>query len=187
METDIQKALEVLREGGVILYPTDTVWGLGCDATNAEAVSRIFKIKKRTESKSLIVLVADDQQLLRYVPEIHEVAWELIENTDRSLTIIYDKVTNLASAVLADDGSAGIRIVKDEFCQNLIKKFGKPIVSTSANISGEPTPTTFSEIKKEILAQVNYVVNWRQTENKKSQASVIIKLALNGEFKIIRK
>jgi L-threonylcarbamoyladenylate synthase len=186
MEPDIQKALEILRAGGVILYPTDTVWGVGCDATNEEAVSKIFKIKKRSEAKSLIVLVGNENQLSRYVKDIPEVAWELMENTERPLTIIYDTVTGLAPSVIANDGSVGIRIVKDEFCQNLIKKLGKPIVSTSANISNEPSPSNFDEIADELKEQVDYVVNWRQEEIKKNQPSVIIKLALNGEFKIIR-
>src|SRR4051812_46846156 len=127
MQEDIQKALEVLKSGRVILYPTDTVWGLGCDATNEQAVSNIFKIKQRAESKSLIVLVADDKQLLKYVHTVPDIAWELIENTEQPLTIIYDKAIGLASNVIGDDGSVGIRIVKDEFCQNLIRKFGKPI------------------------------------------------------------
>ncbi|MBL7891086.1 MAG: Sua5/YciO/YrdC/YwlC family protein, partial [Bacteroidia bacterium] len=117
MEADIQKSLEVLRTGGVILYPTDTVWGLGCDATDEQAVSKIFKIKKRVESKSLIVLVADEQQLLRYVNDVPDAAWDLIETSERPITIIYDKATGLAPSVIAEDGSVGIRIVKDEFCQ----------------------------------------------------------------------
>ena len=186
MENDITKALEVLRGGGILLYPTDTVWGLGCDAGNEKAIAKLFQLKKRAESKSLIVLVADENQLLRCVKDVPEIAWDLIENTDRPLTIIYDSVNGLAPSVKAEDGSAGIRIVKDEFCEKLIRKFGKPIVSTSANISGEPTPSTFAEIKNEIKLQVDYVVSWRQDDNKKSQPSVIIKLALNGEFKIIR-
>lgn len=187
MEADIQKSLEVLRTGGVILYPTDTVWGLGCDATDEQAVSKIFKIKKRVESKSLIVLVADEQQLLRYVNDVPDAAWDLIETSERPITIIYDKATGLAPSVIAEDGSVGIRIVKDEFCQTLIRKFDKPLVSTSANVSGEPAPSTFNEIKKDIIDQAGFVVKWRQNDNKKCQPSVIIKLALNGEIKIIRK
>src|SRR4051812_10778820 len=169
MEEDLQKALEVLHSGGVILYPTDTVWGLGCDATNEEAVLKLFEIKVRNEAKSLIVLVADEQQLLRTVKDIPEVAWDLIQNTERPLTIVYDNVTGLAPSVKAADGSAGIRIVKDEFCQKLIKKFGKPLVSTSANISGEPTPANFAEITEKLKKQVDYIVQWRQNEKQKSQ------------------
>lgn len=186
MNTDIQKSLDVLRSGGVILYPTDTVWGLGCDATNEKAVTKIFKIKKRAESKSLIVLVADEQQLLHYVP-LPAAAKDLISNAAKPLTIIYESAVGLASAVIAQDGSVGIRIVKDKFCQRLIKEFGKPIVSTSANVSNYPTPLTFNEIAEEIKQQVNYVVQWKQQENRKANPSTIIKLSANGTVEYIRK
>ncbi len=187
MDKDIQKALQVLQSGGTILYPTDTVWGLGCDATDEAAVSKIFDIKKRSEAKSLVVLVADENQLMKFVKDVPEVAWQLIENTERPLTIIYDKAQKLAANAVAEDGSIGIRIVKDKFCEKLIRKFGKPIVSTSANMSGEQTPLSFDEIADEIKEQVDYVVQWQQEEYKKTQPSIIIKVAMNGEFKIIRK
>ena len=185
-ESDIQKCLEVLRAGGTILYPTDTIWGIGCDATNAIAVEKVFQIKQR-ESKSLIVLASDDGMLNRFVKDVPALAWDLMEISDTPITIIYDVVRGFAKNILADDGSVGVRIVKDEFCQRLIYKFGKPITSTSANISGADEPKNFSEISSEIISQVDYVVNWRQDESINAKASSIIKLKANGEFQIIRK
>lgn len=187
MENDIQKCLEVLRKGGIILYPTDTIWGIGCDAKNEKAVQRIYEIKKRIDSKSLIILVDHENQLNKYVRDVPAVAWDLIELSEKPLTIIYDDGGSLAPNVLAEDGSVAIRVCKDEFCKKLIYKFGKPIVSTSANISGEPSPNNFSEISSEIKIAVDYIVTWRQHENKKSQPSKIVKLKNNGEIKIIRK
>ena len=187
MQQEIKNALDVLKRGGVILYPTDTVWGLGCDATNESAVKKIFEIKQRPESKSLIVLVADENQLNRYVNEVPVVVWDLIETADNPFTIVYPDVRGLASNVYAEDKSIGIRIVKDEFCQGLIHRFGKPIVSTSANISGEPTPRYFDEISEQIISKVDYVVNWRQHETASSQPSSIIKFFADGTFQIIRK
>jgi L-threonylcarbamoyladenylate synthase len=187
MEEEIKNALEVLRKGGTILYPTDTVWGIGCDARNKEAVAKVFQIKQRAEYKSMVTLVCDNTMLNRYVKEVPEVAWDLIETADRPLTIIYPDARMLAENVIAADGSVGIRLIKDEFCKNLIHKFGKPIVSTSANISGEPAPSSFNDIKIDILNKVDYIVNLRQKENNNTQPSTIIKVAMNGEFKIIRK
>lgn len=186
-EQEIQKALEVLKNGGTILYPTDTVWGIGCDATNKDAVEKIFKIKKREESKSLIALVSDEGMLNRYVKEVPELAWELIDVSDKPLTIIYDTVRGLASNVMAEDGSAGIRVTSDEFCKKLIYKFGKPIVSTSANTSGDPSPGNFGNISEEIIKAVDHVVNLRQHEYQNANPSSVIKLKANGEFSIIRK
>lgn len=187
MEEEIKKALEVLKSGGTILYPTDTVWGLGCDATNREAVDKIFKIKQRVESKSLIVLVDNEQKLNKYLKDVPAVAWDLIEFSEKPITIIYPDARGLASNAIAGDGSVGIRLTKDEFCKRLIGKLNKPIISTSANISGQPTPSNFSEISPEIIKSVDYVVNWRQHEKKNPPPSTIIKLAMNGEFTIIRK
>jgi len=184
---ELKNCLEILRNGGTILYPTDTVWGLGCDATNEEAVKKIFEIKQRTESKSLIVLIEHENKLNKYVKEVPEVAWELIENIDKPLTLIYPNAKLLAKNVISDDGSVGFRVTKDEFCNKLIHKFGKPIVSTSANISGKTTPATFSEIDPEVLRKVDYIVNLRQHEKTPGHASTVIKLEMNGEFKIIRK
>jgi L-threonylcarbamoyladenylate synthase len=186
-EEEIKKSIEVLRKGGTILYPTDTIWGIGCDATNVEAVKKIFEIKKREESKSLIVLVCNEQMLQKYVRDIPEVAWELIEASDKPLTIIYDKTHGIASNVLAQDGSLAVRICKEEFCNKLIYKFGKPIISTSANISGEKNPTNFYEIENEIVEGVDYAVNYRREEYGLSIPSTIIKLSNSGEIRIIRK
>lgn len=187
MDEEIKNALEVLRKGGTILYPTDTVWGIGCDARSKEAVAKVFKIKQRDEYKSMVTLVSDHTMLNRYVKEVPEPAWDLLEAADRPLTIIYPGARMLAENVIAADGSVGIRIVKDEFCKNLIHKFGKPIVSTSANISGEDAPSSFNDIKIDILNKVDYIVNLRKTESNNTQPSTIIKIALNGEIKIIRK
>ena len=187
MKEDIEKALEVLRTGGVILYPTDTIWGLGCDATNEEAVKKIFKIKQRSDQKSLLVLLDNPGKIPSYVNEIPEVIWDLIELTDKPLTIIYSDAKNLAKNLIADDGSIGIRIVNDPFCQKLIQRFKKPIVSTSANISGDKTPSNFSEISNNIIDMVDYVVQWKQDDYTRAQASGIIKLKNNGEIQKIRK
>lgn len=188
MDRDIDKCLKVLRGGGVILYPTDTVWGLGCDATNEKAVSNIFEIKKRAGSKSLIMLVKDDMMLNRFIPDVPSQAWELIETSEEPMTIIYDKASpSIAKNCLADDGSVGVRIVKDEFCKTLIHKFGKPIISSSANISGEDAPALFDEIDAEIKNKADHVVEWGQDDYKEAKPSTIIKLSNNGVFKIIRR
>ncbi len=187
MQQEITKAIEILKSGGTILYPTDTIWGIGCDATNEEAVKKVFEIKGRAESKSLIILIDNETKLNRYLKDIPPLAYDLIDFTEKPLTIIYSDAKNLAKNVINEDGSIGIRIVKDEFCKKLIEKFGKPIVSTSANISGEPSPATFQEINPGILSQVDYVVNLRQSETSKNQVSSIIKLGMDGQVKVIRK
>ncbi|MDQ3045991.1 MAG: L-threonylcarbamoyladenylate synthase [Bacteroidota bacterium] len=188
MEEEIKNALAVLQKGGTILYPTDTVWGIGCDARNKEAVQKIFKIKQRAEYKSMVVLVSDDKMINRYVKEVPAIAWDLIEAAgDEPLTIIYPDGRMLAENIIAADGSVGIRIVRDDFCKNLIHKFGKPIVSTSANISGEIAPSSFNDIKLDIVNKVDYIVNLRQKEQNDTKPSTIIKIAMNGEVKIIRK
>ena len=187
MKDEINNAIEVLKKGGVILYPTDTIWGLGCDARNKEAVNKLFKIKKRAEYKSMAILVSDETMINRYVKEVPEIAWELIESAESPLTIIYPDGRMLAENIIAADGSVGIRLTKDEFCKNLIHKFGKPISSTSANISGENYPSSFNEIKIDILNNVDYIVNYRRNEINSTQPSTIIKVALNGEIKIVRK
>ena len=187
MEEEIKNALAVLHKGGTILYPTDTVWGIGCDARSKEAVNKIFKLKQRAEYKSMVVLVSDDKMINRYVKDVPAIAWDLIDAAEEPLTIIYPDGRMLAENIIAADGSVGIRIVKDEFCRNLIHKFGKPIVSTSANISGEPAPSSFRDIRLDIMNKVDYIVNLRQTETNNTKPSTIIKIAMNGEFKIIRK
>jgi L-threonylcarbamoyladenylate synthase len=188
IQEEIANTIEVLKKGGVILYPTDTIWGLGCDATNEEAVSKIYKIKKREEAKSLIVLLDEDVKLNKYVRDVPEMAWDMVELSDTPLTIIYPDPYNLTKNVInAEDNTVGIRIVKDEFCRQLIRKFNKPIVSTSANISGEMAPTIFKEINPEIISSVDYVVNLRRQEKTVNKPSSIIKIGKNGEIQIIRK
>jgi len=187
-QQEINNAIEILKKGGTILYPTDTVWGLGCDATSEEAVSKIFKIKKREEAKSLIVLLEEDIKLNKYVKDVPEVAWDLVELSDSPLTVIYSEPYNLAKNVInSEDNSVGIRIVRDEFCYQLIRKFNKPLVSTSANISGEPTPAIFKDINPQIISSVDYVVNLRQQEKTASKPSSIIKIGKKGEVQVIRK
>jgi len=187
MEEDIRKSLEVLKTGGVILYPTDTVWGIGCDATCEEAVKRISHIKKRKDTKSFLVLIDDPGKLHHYVEIIPDIAWELIETSDRPLTIIYPKGKNLAGNLLHADGSVGIRIISDKFCKKLITGLGKPLVSTSANISGESAPANFKVIHEEIKSSVDYIVKWRQDDRTKGIPSAIIKLGIKSEIEIIRK
>jgi len=186
-DEDLRNCVKVLREGGVILYPTDTIWGLGCDATNQAAVEKIYRIKERHESKSLIVLVNSDTMLERYVREVPYAAAQIIEVSDSPVTIIYPACRNLAPAVIADDGSAGIRITNDDFCSELITRFRKPVVSTSANKSGVTSPSFFDEISEEIISSADYVVRYRQEDRQKRSASPVIKVEINGVIKIIRK
>jgi L-threonylcarbamoyladenylate synthase len=185
-QEDLKKAVEVLRQGGVILYPTDTVWGLGCDATNPEAVKRIFEIKQREDAKSMLVLIENQNMLNAYVKEIPEVAWQLIEVADKPMTIVYPGAKNLADNLLAPDGSVGIRVTSEIFTEQLIQRFRKPVVSTSANLSGKPTPQNFDEIAEEIKSAVDYVVQYRQEEKIRVSPSSIIKLGIGGEIQIIR-
>ncbi len=183
---DLKKALEVLRQGGVILYPTDTVWGIGCDATNLEAVKRIYEIKQREDAKSMLVLMENPNMLNSYVREVPEVAWQLIEVTDKPLTIIYPGAKNVAANLVAADGSLGIRVTTELFTEHLIQRFRRPIVSTSANLSGKPTPQNFDEVDEEIKSAVDYVVEYRQEERSKNTPSSIVKLGVGGEIQIIR-
>ena len=186
MKEDIRKACEVMQKGGVILYPTDTIWGIGCDATNAEAVKRVYEIKKRSDSKAMLVLVDNAVKVDFYVDGAPEVAFDLIELTNKPLTIIFDGAKNLAPNLIAEDGSVGIRVTSEEFSNQLCYRFRKAIVSTSANVSGEPSPATFGEISDEIKQAVDYIVQSRQQENKASQSSSIIKLGKGGQVKVIR-
>jgi len=187
MHNDLKKAVEVLKSGGVILYPTDTIWGIGCDATNTEAVQRIYKIKEREDSKSMLVLMENPALLERYVDDVPEVAWDLVEITSTPLTIIFPKAKNLAKNLVASDGSIGIRFTKEKFTSQLLQRFRRPLVSTSANISGEISPAFFDEISDEIKKQVDYIVEYRQDDNNQSQPSSIIKLGSGGKIDIIRK
>ncbi|WP_199120368.1 L-threonylcarbamoyladenylate synthase [Pedobacter sp. ASV28] len=187
MKEQINKALAVLKEGGVILYPTDTVWGLGCDATNAEAVAKVNAIKGRASDKSLIVLLDTDNKIQSYVNEVPDVAYDLIEYAEHPLTIIFSKAKNLAHNVINNDGSVGIRIPKHDFCQQLIQRFRKPIVSTSANISGEVTPQFFDQISDKIKSEVDLIVDLDQEDRTVKKPSTIIKLGPSGQFEFIRK
>ena len=186
-EEDIKKAVEVMRQGGVILYPTDTIWGIGCDATNSEAVARVFKIKQRDDSKALICLVDSDARLQRYVRQVPDVAWDLMEMANKPLTVILDRAVNLAPNLIAEDGSIAMRITREEFSRELCYRFQKPIVSTSANISGEPAAQNYRDINPDIIDAVDYVCWSRRQEHKPHQPSSIIKLGHDGEVKIIRK
>jgi L-threonylcarbamoyladenylate synthase len=184
---DIQKSLDVLRNGGIILYPTDTIWGLGCDATNADAVKKIYALKQRTDNKSMIVLVDAPGRLYSYLDKVPEIALDLMELSEKPLTIIFEGAKNLADNVINKaDQSVGVRVVRDPFCEQLIRQFKKPIVSTSANKSGNPSPAIFPEIDENIISQVDYTVTYRQDDLSKKNPSGIIKVSPNGEIKVIR-
>ena len=204
MKEDIQKALEVLRSGGIILYPTDTVWGIGCDATDPEAVAKIYALKRREDSKSLVLLASDMDMICRYVKEVPEMAVQLVEVNDKPMTIIYpDAVAGpgaaadgtlpradrhcLAFNTVAEDGTVGIRIPMMDFCQQLVSRFGRPIVSTSANISGEATPKKYAEISQEIKDAVDHIVAPALERGSTGQSSSIIKVSLDYSIEIIRK
>jgi len=187
MEEDLKNALRVLKNGGVILYPTDTVWGLGCDATNEDAVERIFRIKQREDSKSMLVLTDNEVKIERLVEKMPDVAWDLIRLSETPLTIIYPEAKNLAKNLIAQDGSVGIRVTKEDFSSKLCERFRLPVVSTSANISGQPSPQNFEEISDEIKSAVDYIVSYRQADTAKAKPSSIIKLETNGVVTIIRK
>lgn len=186
MIEDIKKACQVMREGGVILYPTDTIWGIGCDATNEDAVRRVYEIKQRQDSKAMLVLVDSSVKVDFYVRDVPEVAWDLIDLADKPLTIIYSGARNLAANLLAEDGSVGIRVTNEDFSKRLCQQFRKAIVSTSANISGQPSPKNFSEISEEVKSAVDYIVGYRQEEISNPKPSSIIKLDKGGVIKIIR-
>lgn len=183
---ELKKIIEVLQAGGIILYPTDTVWGIGCDATNAEAVQKIYNLKQRSDSKSMLLLTDSMAKVQAFVKEIPDVVWDLVECADKPLTIIYPEGRNVANNLLASDGSIGIRITNEPFSKQLCERFKKPIVSTSANISGEPTPAFFAEIADSIKQGVDYVVQTRQDDVEKKSPSSIIKFEKNGTFVLIR-
>lgn len=186
-QDDIKKAVEVMKNGGVILYPTDTVCGIGCDATNEEAVAKVYKIKKRDDSKALICLVDSDTRLQRYVRNAPEVAWSVMELATKPTTVIFDNAVNLAPNLIAEDGSIAMRITNEEFSKELCYRFQKPIVSTSANISGQPAAENYCDISEELLNAVDYVCFSRRQEHKPHTPSSIIKIKNNGEINIIRK
>lgn len=183
---EVEKAAKVLSEGGLILYPTDTIWGIGADATDPAAVARIYELKQREDSKSMLVLTDSLETLARWVEKIPEEALRLINTTTEPLTVIYDSPVGIAENLRADDGSLGIRITAEEFSRQLCRKFGKPIVSTSANISGEPSARQFSEISGKIMAGVDYVVNYRRDDPSSGRPSRIVKVASDGTTTVIR-
>ena len=186
-DVDIRAAIEVLRQGGTILYPTDTIWGIGCDATNPEAVRKVFEIKQREDSKALICLVDSPGRLQRYVRNVPDVAWDIIELATKPTTIILDGANGLAPNLLAEDGSVGLRVTSEVFSQQLCYRFQKAIVSTSANISGQPSPQTFADIDPAIISAVDYVCQSRQRDTSRHEPSSIIKLGPSGEVTVIRK
>ena len=183
---DIERCLEVLHAGGIILYPTDTIWGIGCDATNAKAAEKIIALKQRPAAKSFVVLVASEREVLQYTAAPDLAVFDYLDKTTKPTTVIYEHALGLAENVLADDGSVAIRICNEEFCKHLIKRFRKPIVSTSANISGEPAPSNFASINQAIIDGVDYVVKYRQDDVSEAKASSIIKWE-KGEVVVIRK
>jgi len=187
LKQEVEKALEVLRQGGIILYPTDTIWGIGCDATNAEAVDRVYKLKGRDAAKSMIILLDTESKLPSYVREVPEIAYDLIEYAENPLTIIYSGAKNLASNVVGADGSIAIRVTRDEFCKQLIQRFKKPIISTSANLSNESSPANFQEVHDDIVTGVDLVVDWKQDDTTAKKPSTIMKLEPDGRFAFIRK
>jgi L-threonylcarbamoyladenylate synthase len=187
MKNEIKKAVEILRNGGIILYPTDTVWGIGCDATNSESVEKIYKLKRRSDSKSMLVLVDSADRISRHVKQIPNLAADLIELSDTPLTIIYPQAVNLAPNLIAEDGTTGIRVVRHEFCKQLIFALNRPIVSTSANISGEKPPQKLNEVDDEIKNNVDFIVNSIFEGKPTYKPSAIIKLGLQNEVEVIRK
>ena len=186
MKTEVHNAFEVIKNGGIILYPTDTVWGIGCDATNEEAVKKIYALKQREETKSMIVLLNGERMMYNVFKEIPEVAWQILDLSERPTTLILDKPRNVAKNIIAEDNTLGVRIVTEPFCFNLMERMKKPLVSTSANISGMFTPKTFKEISPEIIKGVDYVVNLQHDKVCKNP-STIIKLGLDSQVKVIRK
>lgn len=185
-ENDLAECLKVLRSGGIILYPTDTIWGIGCDATNKKAIQRIYQLKQREESKSLIILLADERALMQYIAAPDPAVFDYLDTIQQPTTIIFNGAIGLPDNLVNEDGSIGIRIVKEDFCRHLVKRLGVPLVSTSANISGAPTAATFNEISPEIKAGVDYIVNYRQQENKAAQASKVVKWEDDGRLTVLR-
>jgi L-threonylcarbamoyladenylate synthase len=187
VKQEVKKTLEYLEKGKIILYPTDTIWGIGCDATNYQAVDRIFQLKKRVESKSMIVLLDDADKLQQYVEVIPEITYDLVNSVDSPLTVIYSGAKGMAKNVIASDGTIAIRIVRDVFCAELIRQLGSPLVSTSANVSGTIDPISYSQIPEVIKEGVDYVVDHNRDRIVKTKASRIIRLNSNGEFTVIRR
>ena len=185
-ETEVENALEILRKGGVIVYPTDTIWGIGCDATNETAIQRIYELKKRHDSKSMIILLAEERDILRYVAAPDPVVFGFIEEQIRPVTVIFEHAVGLPDNLVAEDGSIAIRIVQDEFCRHLIKRLRNPMVSTSANISSQPSPQNFSQVSEQVKNGVDYIVKWKQDDTTIGQPSQIIKWNNDGTRTVIR-
>ncbi|CAN5889713.1 L-threonylcarbamoyladenylate synthase [soil metagenome] len=183
---DIEECLTVLRNGGLILYPTDTVWGIGCDAQNEDAVAKIYKLKNRNEQKSMIILLADEKEILKYTDQQFPSVFDYVKGANKPVTVIYSKAINLAPNLINTDGSVGIRVVNDEFCKRLINAFGKPVVSTSSNISGYPAPGTFADIDIKIKDGVDYMVQHRQDDLEPAVPSTVIKVNADGSYTICR-
>ncbi|MDB4926268.1 L-threonylcarbamoyladenylate synthase [Mucilaginibacter sp.] len=187
LRDEVAKAFKVVQDGGIILYPTDTIWGIGCDAANTEAVQKIYRLKQRDEAKSMIILLDTDNKLASYVQEVPELAYSLIEYAENPLTLIIPGARNISPALIAGDGSIGIRVSNHPFCQGLIQRLRRPLVSTSANISGKPSPQYFSQIDQEIIDGVDYVVDVDQHSMEIKNPSTIMKLSPNGQFEFIRR
>jgi len=187
LKEEVAKALKVIQDGGIILYPTDTIWGIGCDATNSEAVRKIFTLKQRDEAKSMIILLDTENKLESYVQEVPSIAYDLIEYAENPLTLVMPGAKNISPALISEDGCVGVRIAKHDFCQQLIQRLRRPLVSTSANISGKPSPQTFDEIEQEIIDGVDYVVGLEQHNTEKKKPSTIMRLSPDGRFEFIRR
>src|SRR5246127_2487902 len=187
LKDEVAKALKIIQDGGIILYPTDTIWGIGCDATNTEAIKRIYKLKQRDEAKSMIILLDTENKLESYISDMNPLAYDLIEYAENPLTLVMPGAKNISPALISSDGSIGIRIAKHPFCQQLIQRLRKPLVSTSANISGKPSPQYFSQIDQEIIDGVDYVVNIDQHSMEIKNPSTIMRLEPNGTFVFLRR
>jgi L-threonylcarbamoyladenylate synthase len=187
LREEVIKALKVIQESGIILYPTDTIWGIGCDATNTEAITKIHRLKQRDETKSMIILLDSDNKLESYISEVPSIAYDLIEYAENPLTLIMPGAKNVSPALISADGSLGVRIVRHDFCQQLIQRLRKPLVSTSANISGKPSPQNFNQIDQEIIDGVDYVVNLEQHDTELKRPSTIMRLQPDGRFEFIRR
>lgn len=187
LKDEVNKALKVIQDGGIILYPTDTIWGIGCDATNTEAVKKIYALKQREESKSMIILLDNDNKLQSYVQDVPEIAYNLIEYAENPLTLVMPGAKNISPALIAADGSVGVRVAKHDFCEQLIQRLRKPLVSTSANISGQPSPAVFTEVSDEIIQGVDYVVDLEQHNASPKKPSTIMRLNPDGGFEFLRR
>lgn len=186
MKEQIDKAVQVLKNGGIILYPTDTIWGIGCDASNSEAVEKIYKLKKSADKKSMLVLVKSIDDVSRYTGDVPEVAWQLLELSEKPLTLILPAANGIAENLIPEENTIGIRVPDHEFCKALLRRFNRPLVSTSANISGKPAPSSFGDIEDEIKDAVDFIVSPAYEKGSTGQASSIIELKSNGEVKVIR-